>query len=61
MNMNAVVKHIPSGAVYENRKEAKTMMGHSNYNKELLWALSFFLLYALCFCFFFIVSRGFIF
>lgn len=29
------VKHIPSGVVYENRKEAKLMMGHSNYNKAI--------------------------
>lgn len=29
------IKHIPSGAVYENRKEAKLMMGHSNYNKAI--------------------------
>ena len=29
------VKHIPSGAVYENRKEAKLIMGHSNYNKAI--------------------------
>ncbi|OYP57085.1 hypothetical protein CIK99_08000 [Prevotella sp. P5-92] len=35
IEMIARVKHIPSGAVYENRKEAKLMMGHSNYNKAI--------------------------
>lgn len=33
--MNTQVKHIPTGLVYENRKEAKHFMGHSNYNKAI--------------------------
>lgn len=33
--MESKVKHIPSGAVYANRKEAKLMMGHNNYNRAL--------------------------
>ena len=27
--------YLPSGEVYENRKEAKLMMGHANYNRAL--------------------------
>lgn len=33
--MNTKVKHLPSGRIYENRKEAKLEMGHSQYNKAL--------------------------
>lgn len=33
--METRIKHIPSGAVYANRKEAKMMMGHNNYNRAL--------------------------
>lgn len=33
--MNTQIKHIPTGLVYENRKEAKRLMGHSRYNKAL--------------------------
>lgn len=29
------VKHLPSGRIYENRKDAKVQMGHSAYNKAL--------------------------
>ena len=29
------IKHVPSGEVYENRKEAKIKMGHSNFNRAL--------------------------
>ena len=29
------IKHIPSGEVFENRKEAKVKMGHGNYNRAL--------------------------
>lgn len=33
--MNNKIMYLPSGEVYENRKEAKLMMGHANYNKAL--------------------------
>ena len=33
--MDTRVKHIPSGVVYENRKEAKKEMGHGKYNRAL--------------------------
>ena len=29
------VKHLPSGRIYENRKDAKYQMGHVAYNKAL--------------------------
>ena len=29
------VMHLPSGRIFENRKEAKVQMGHSAYNKAL--------------------------
>ena len=29
------IQHLPTGKVYENRKHAKTLMGHSAYNKAL--------------------------
>lgn len=29
------VKHIPSGKIYENRKDAKTQKGHAAYNRAL--------------------------
>lgn len=35
MRMNTLVKHLPSGEVFANRKEAKLKLGHSNYNKAL--------------------------
>ena len=35
MEYNSKIKHIPSGEIYENRKEAKIKMGHSNYNRAL--------------------------
>ncbi len=31
--MSSRIKHIPSGEIYENRKEAKMKMGHANYNR----------------------------
>lgn len=33
--MKTTIKHIPSGMIFENRKEAKMTMGHSNYNHAL--------------------------
>lgn len=33
--MTTVIKHIPSGLVFNNRKDAKIKMGHSNYNHAL--------------------------
>ena len=33
--MTTKMMHLPSGAVYNNRKEAKLMMGHANYNRAL--------------------------
>ena len=33
--MNKKMMYLPSGEVYNNRKEAKLMMGHANYNKAL--------------------------
>ena len=33
--MNKKMMYLPSGEVYENRKEAKLMMGHANYNRAL--------------------------
>lgn len=33
--MNTQLKHIPTGMVYANRKDAKLKMGHSNYNKAI--------------------------
>ena len=33
--MNTRIKHLPSGRLYANRKDAKTQMGHSAYNKAL--------------------------
>ena len=33
--MDTRILHIPSGAVYANRKEAKLKMGHNNYNRAL--------------------------
>ena len=33
--MHNKIMHLPSGAVYNNRKEAKLMMGHANFNKAL--------------------------
>ena len=35
--------YIPSGEVYENRKEAKLMMGHSRFNKALRDGLMLFI------------------
>ena len=33
--MNNKIMYLPSGEVYENRKEAKLMMGHANFNRAL--------------------------
>ena len=33
--METRVKHVPSGEVYANRKEAKHEMGHGRYNRAL--------------------------
>ena len=33
--MNKKMMYLPSGEVYENRKEAKLMMGHANFNRAL--------------------------
>ena len=33
--MTTKMMYLPSGAVYNNRKEAKLMMGHANYNRAL--------------------------
>ena len=33
--MTTKMMYLPSGAVYKNRKEAKLMMGHANYNRAL--------------------------
>lgn len=33
--MRSTIKHIPSGAEYGSRKEAKLMMGHASYNRAL--------------------------
>lgn len=33
--MDTRMMYIPSGEVYNNRKEAKLMMGHANYNRAL--------------------------
>jgi len=35
MFMDTRVKHIPTGNVYANRKEAKEKMGHGQYNRAL--------------------------
>ena len=34
-NMNKKMMYLPSGEVYNNRKEAKLMMGHANFNRAL--------------------------
>lgn len=33
--MDTRMMYIPSGEVYNNRKEAKLMMGHARFNKAL--------------------------
>ena len=33
--MNTRMMYIPSGEVYNNRKEAKLMMGHANFNRAM--------------------------
>ena len=33
--MGASIKHIPTGVIYSDRKEAKSLMGHYNYNRAL--------------------------
>ena len=40
---NSKIKHIPSGEVYVNRKEAKVKMGHGNFNRALKNGEIFFL------------------
>ena len=34
-HMDTRIKHIPSGAVYANRREAKRELGHGRYNRAL--------------------------
>lgn len=33
--MDTRILHVPSGKIYENRKEAKHHMGHNNFNRAL--------------------------
>lgn len=33
--MHMMITHIPTGIQYRDRKEAKKIMGHYNYNREL--------------------------
>ena len=33
--MNTLIKHLPTGMVFESRKDAKTHLGHSAFNKAL--------------------------
>lgn len=33
--MKTQIKHLTSGVVYKDRKEAKQEMGHSNFNRAL--------------------------
>jgi hypothetical protein len=33
--MQSKIMYLPSGIEYNNRKEAKLMMGHANYNRAL--------------------------
>ena len=33
--MDTRMMYIPSGEVYNNRKEAKLIMGHANFNRAL--------------------------
>lgn len=33
--MKTTIKHVPSGQVFCNRKEAKQQMGHANYNRAV--------------------------
>lgn len=42
-NMNKKMMYLPSGEVYENRKEAKMKMGHSRFNKALRDGLMLFI------------------
>ena len=37
--MDTRMMYIPSGEVYNNRKEAKLMMGHANFNRALRYRL----------------------
>ena len=30
-----MIKHIPTGQIFNNRKEAKIGLGHANYNRAL--------------------------
>ena len=32
---DARIKHLPSGQVFQNRKEAKMVMGHHAFNRSL--------------------------
>ena len=41
--MTTKMMYIPSGEVYNNRKEAKLMMGHANYNRALKNGLMLFI------------------
>lgn len=33
--MKTTMKHIPSGQTFENRKEAKLVLGHGKFNRAL--------------------------
>lgn len=33
--MKTTIKHVPSGQVFCNRKEAKQQMGHANFNRAV--------------------------
>lgn len=35
MIMDSRIRHVPSGQIYNNRKEAKKALGHSFYNKAV--------------------------
>ena len=41
--MTTKMMYLPSGAVYNNRKEAKLMMGHARFNKALKDGLMLFI------------------
>ena len=33
--MKTLIQYLPTGEVFENRKEAKMMIGHGKYNRAL--------------------------
>ena len=41
--MNTKMMHLSSGDVYNNRKEAKQMMGHANFNRAMKNGLMLFI------------------